>query len=73
MSRKNHPANTIAAELARTRWDYSPGQDRTFLLDPVGRFFHDLPWETKARHLGPARPVEELKPLILGVVPPPND
>ena len=45
---------TLAAELDRTLWDYEPGQDRTFLLAPVGRIFDDLPWEIKARYLGPA-------------------
>ena len=45
---------TLAAELDCTHWDYEPGQDRTFLLAPVGRIFDDLPWEIKARYLGPA-------------------
>lgn len=46
--------STLAAELDRTQWDYEPGQDRTFLLAPVGRIFDNLPWEIKARYLGPA-------------------
>jgi len=47
------PKKSLAAELDRTRWDYAPGSDRSFLLAPVGRIFGGLPWEVRAQHLAP--------------------
>ena len=47
------PKRSLAAELDRTKWDYAPGSDRSFLLAPVGRIFGGLPWEVRAQHLAP--------------------
>jgi len=53
-------SSSIAAVLDRTRWDFSPGQDRSFLLDPVGQFFGELPWEARPQYLGPVANFPEL-------------
>ena len=46
-------SSSIATVLDRTHWDFSPGQDHSFLLDPVGQFFGKLPWEARPQYLGP--------------------
>ncbi|MFV2072689.1 MAG: hypothetical protein ACC742_08555 [Thermoanaerobaculales bacterium] len=52
--------SSIAAVLDRTHWDFSPGQDRSFLLDPVGQFFGELPWEAQPQYLGPVTSLPDL-------------
>lgn len=47
-------AKTLAAELDRTKWDYNPATDRSFLLGSVKRMFASVAWETTPRHLTPA-------------------
>jgi len=44
---------TLAAELDRMRWDYSPGTDRSFLLASVERMFASVAWEITPQHLTP--------------------
>ena len=59
MKYTRHPSS-IAAVLDRTHWDFSPGQDRSFLLDPVGQFFGELPWEAQPQYLGPVTSLPDL-------------
>jgi len=44
---------TLAAELDRMRWDYSPGTDRSFLLASVEKMFASVAWEITPQHLTP--------------------
>ncbi len=37
--------DSIAEKLEHTRWDYSQGDDRRFLLDPIGKFFNTIRWD----------------------------
>ena len=37
--------DSIAEKLGLTRWDYSQGDDRRFLLDPIGKFFSTFRWD----------------------------
>ncbi|MEJ2188868.1 MAG: hypothetical protein P8Y93_05510 [Acidobacteriota bacterium] len=60
--------DSLAAVLNGTSWDYSPGQDRTFLLRPVGRIFEDVPWEVHTWYLGP-----EPNPAPVKIVNAPRD
>ena len=60
--------DSLAAVLNDTSWDYSPGQDRTFLLTPVGRIFDDLPWELHTCNLGP-----EPNPAPVRIIRAPRD
>jgi len=55
---KDRPA-TLASELDRTRWDYSPRKDRSFLLAPLARLFSSIAWEFRPKHLGPASVPDE--------------
>lgn len=52
MNRKPRGA-TLAAELDRMRWDYSPTTDRSFLLASVERMFASVAWEITPQHLTP--------------------
>jgi hypothetical protein len=54
------PSSTLAAELDRTTWDYSPGRDGNFLLAPVARMFASVSWEFRPQHLG-LRPVRKVQ------------
>lgn len=47
-------AKTLAAELDRTKWDYNPATDRSFLLGSVKRMFASVAWEISPQHLAPA-------------------
>jgi len=44
---------TLAAELDRMRWDYSPSTDRSFLLASVEKMFASVAWEITPQHLIP--------------------
>ena len=46
---------TLAAELDRTTWDYSPDKDGRFLLAPVARMFASVSWEFRPQHIGMPR------------------
>jgi hypothetical protein len=37
--------DSIAEKLGLTRWDYTQGDDRSFLLDPIGKFFSTFRWD----------------------------
>jgi len=50
--RKAH-SQTLAATLDRTKWDYSPETDRSFLLSSVERVFASVAWEISSQHLAP--------------------
>ena len=50
--RKAH-LQTLAAALDRTKWDYSPETDRSFLLSSVERAFASVAWEISSQHLAP--------------------
>jgi len=50
MRRGDDRESTLAAVLDRTHWDYSPAQDRWFLLAPLSRIFEGVAWEFKPRH-----------------------
>ena len=47
-------AKSLAAELDRTKWDYNPATDRSFLLGSVKRMFASVAWEISPQHLAPA-------------------
>ena len=49
MTRDNDRKPTLASELDRTRWDYSPSNDRRFLLAPLSRIFESIAWGSKPR------------------------
>ncbi len=51
-------AKTLAAELDRTKWDYNPATDRSFLLGSVKRMFASVAWEISPQHLAPAIAVQ---------------
>lgn len=46
-------SQTLAATLDRTKWDYSPETDRSFLLSSVERVFASVAWEVPSQHLTP--------------------
>jgi len=46
-------SQTLAATLDRTKWDYSPETDRSFLLSSVERVFASVAWEISSQHLAP--------------------
>lgn len=46
-------SKTLAATLDRTKWDYSPATDRSFLLSSVERVFNSVAWEISSQHLAP--------------------
>lgn len=52
MNRKTR-GPTLAAELDRTRWDYTPSTDRSFLLASVERMFASVAWEITPQHITP--------------------
>ena len=52
MSEKKN-TETLAFELDRTKWDYSPSKDRSFLLNSVERMFASVAWEIAPQHLTP--------------------
>ena len=57
-------SSSIAAVLERTHWDFAPGQDRSFLLDPVGQFFGELPWEARPQYLGPVTDLQDVDVIV---------
>lgn len=48
-------SGSLASELDRTTWDYSPGKDGSFLLAPVARMFASISWEFRPQHIGMPR------------------
>jgi len=55
MTPDNDRKPTLAGELDRTRWDYSPSKDRRFLLAPLSRIFESIAWGSKPRPDEPDR------------------
>lgn len=53
MKDRKPQGSTLAAELDRTKWDYSPSTDRSFLLVSVERMFASVAWEIPPQHLAP--------------------
>ena len=53
MKERNARSQTLAATLDRTKWDYSPETDRSFLLASVERVFASVAWEISSQHLAP--------------------
>ena len=58
MTRDDDRKPTLAGELDRTRWDYSPSNDRRFLLAPLSRIFESIVWGSKP-HQGKTAVVQE--------------
>ncbi len=59
-------AKTLAMELDRTKWDYNPATDRSFLLGSVKRMFASVAWEVSPQHLVPAVAVPTVEPPVRG-------
>jgi hypothetical protein len=59
MKHRKPEGKTLAAELDRTRWDYSAAKDRSFLLTSVLNTFASVAWEIAPQHLTPVRGSQE--------------
>lgn len=66
MRNRRPGAKTLAAELDRTKWDYDPATDRSFLLGSVKRMFASVEWEISSQHLAPAVAVAAAEPHTTG-------